>query len=111
MEAIIDFIKILVPAALVLYAMYLTVKAFLNKELEKTRLEIKEKNIEVVLPVRLQAYERIVLFLERMSPNNLVTRLNQAEMTAKVFQQIMLREISDEYNNNVSQQVYMSEEV
>ena len=111
MEAIIDFIKILVPAALVLYAMYLTVKAFLNKELEKTRLEIKEKNIEVVLPVRLQAYERIVLFLERMSPNNLVTRLNQAEMTAKVFQQIMLREIRDEYNHNVSQQVYMSEEV
>ena len=111
MEAIIDFIKILVPAALVLYAMYLTVKAFLNKELEKTRLEIKEKNIEVALPVRLQAYERIVLFLERMSPNNLVTRLNQAEMTAKVFQQIMLREIRDEYNHNVSQQVYMSEEV
>ncbi len=111
MEALIDFIKILVPAALVLYAMYLTVKAFLNKELEKTRLEIKEKNIEVVLPVRLQAYERIVLFLERMSPNNLVTRLNQAEMTAKVFQQIMLREIRDEYNHNVSQQVYMSEEV
>ena len=101
MEAIIDFIKILVPAALVLYAMYLTVKAFLNKELEKTRLEIKEKNIEVVLTVRLQAYERIVLFLESMSPNNLVTRVNQGEMTAKVFQQIMMREIRDEYNHNV----------
>ena len=110
MDVLIDFIKILVPAALVLYAMYLTVRAFLQKEIEKATLEIRGKNIEIVLPVRLQAYERIVLFLERISPNNMVARLSQVKMPAKEFQQILLKEIRDEYNHNVSQQVYMSEE-
>jgi hypothetical protein len=110
MEVLIEFIKILVPAALVLYAMYLTVRAFLQKEIEKTTLEVRGRNVEIVLPIRLQAYERVVLFLERISPNNLVARLNLVKMPATEFQQMMLKEIRDEYNHNVSQQVYMSEE-
>lgn len=110
MDVFIEFLKIIVPAALVLYAMYLTVKAFLNKEMERTQYQIKSRNTEIVLPIRLQAYERIILFLERISPNNLITRLNQAKMSAKEFQQVLLKEIRDEYNHNVSQQVYMSEE-
>ena len=110
MEALIEFIKILVPAALVLYAMYLVVKSFLYKEIEKTSLEYKANNAKEIIPIRLQAYERIVLFLERMSPNNLVMRLNQPDMSALQLQAFMLQEVRDEYNHNVSQQVYMSDE-
>ena len=110
MEVLIEFGKILIPAAAVLYAMYLVVKSFLDKELEKTRLEVRGKSIETVLPNRLHAYERICLFLERISPDNLVVRLNNGEYTAREFQQIMLKEIREEYNHNVSQQVYMSDE-
>jgi predicted AlkP superfamily phosphohydrolase/phosphomutase len=110
MEALIEFIKILVPAALVLYAMFLVVKAFLNKEVEKATREYKANNSKEVIPIRLQAYERMVLFLERISPNNLVMRLNQPQMSAKELQQIMLQDVRDEYNHNVSQQVYMSDE-
>ena len=111
MEAIIEFGKILVPAALVLYAMYLVVKMFVNKELEKASLEYRSNNSKEIIPIRLQAYERIVLFLERMSPNNLVMRLNQPDMSAVQLQSFMLKELRDEYNHNVSQQVYMSDEV
>ncbi len=110
MEVLIEFGKILIPAAAVLYAMYLVVKSFLDKELEKKRLEVRGKSIETVLPNRLHAYERICLFLERISPNNLVVRLNNGEYTAREFQQLMLNEIREEYNHNVSQQVYMSDE-
>lgn len=111
MEEVLEFAKILVPAGLVLYAMYLTMKSFLNKELEKKMLEIRGKSIETVLPNRLQAYERMCLFLERISPNSLILRLNIGEFTAKEFQHILLNEIREEYNHNVSQQVYMSIEV
>jgi hypothetical protein len=110
MEIFIEFIKILVPAAAVLYAMYLVVKSFLNKELQKQHMEIRNKSIETVLPNRLHAYERIVLFLERISPNNLIVRLNNGEYSAREFQQILLSEIRNEYNHNVSQQLYMSDE-
>lgn len=111
METLIEFAKILLPAALVLYAMYLGVKVMIARELTKKELEIRQKNIEITLPVRLQAYERMILFLERISPNNLVVRVNQPDLSAREFHQILLKEIRDEYNHNVSQQVYMSIEV
>lgn len=111
MDAIIEFGKLILPAAIVLYAMYLVVKSFLDKELQKKQLEVRGKSIETVLPNRLHAYERVCLFLERISPNNLIIRLNNGKYTAGEFQQILLNEIREEYNHNVSQQVYMSDEV
>ena len=111
MDALIEFGKLLIPAAIVLYAMYLVVKSFLDKELQKKHLEVRGKSIETVLPNRLHAYERVCLFLERISPNNLIVRLNNGKYTAGEFQQILLNEIREEYNHNVSQQVYMSDEV
>lgn len=111
MESLIEFGKILLPAALVLYAMYLGVKVMVAKELAQKQMDIRQKSIEITLPARLQAYERMSLFLERISANNLVLRVNQADFNAREFHQILLKEIRDEYNHNVSQQVYMSEEV
>ena len=66
MDALIEFIKILVPASVVLYAAYLLVRTFIQKEIELKKLEVRSRSIETVLPNRLQAYERMVLFLERM---------------------------------------------
>ncbi|HCZ37297.1 MAG TPA: hypothetical protein DHV26_15350 [Cytophagales bacterium] len=111
MEALIEFGKILIPAALVLYAVYLTVRSFIIKEIELKKLEIRTRSIETILPARLQAYERMTLFLERIAPQNLLIRLNNPGFTARDFQRVLLDEIRSEYNHNVSQQVYMSEEV
>ncbi|MES2731506.1 MAG: hypothetical protein V4714_07145 [Bacteroidota bacterium] len=104
-----DFVYILLPSAIVLYAMYLTVKAFLDKDLALRVVEIKGRNTEIVLPIRLQAYERMCLFLERIAPNNLLLRLNDNAFSARDFQQVLLSEIREEYSHNLSQQVYMSD--
>ncbi len=111
MDALIEFIKILVPASVVLYAAYLLVRTFIQKELELRKLEVRSRSIETILPNRLQAYERMVLFLERMSPQNLLVRLNASGMPSREFHQLLLAEIRNEYNHNVSQQVYIGEEV
>jgi hypothetical protein len=111
MDAFIEFIKILVPASVVLYGAYLLVRMFIQKELDAKRLEVRSRSIETVLPSRLQAYERMALFLERISPQNLLVRLSTTGMSSKEFQQLLLAEIRNEYNHNVSQQVYMSENV
>jgi predicted AlkP superfamily phosphohydrolase/phosphomutase len=63
------------------------------------------------LPVRLQAYERMTLFLERTSPQNLLVRINQPGLTARDFHKLLLEEIRSEYNHNASQQIYIGEEV
>ena len=111
MDALIEFGKILIPASVVLYAAYLVVRSFIQKDIDLKKMEIRGKAIETVLPNRLHAYERMTLFLERMSPQNLLVRLNTGSVPAKEFQQVLLAEVRNEYNHNVSQQVYISEEV
>lgn len=111
MEVLLDLLKILVPASVVLYAMYLVVRSFVIKEIELKKLEVRSRSIETVLPVRLQAYERMTLFLERTSPQNLLVRINQPGLSAREFHKLLLEEIRNEYNHNVSQQIYIGEEV
>ena len=110
MEPLIELIKVLGPATLVLYLAYLLVRSFLNKQLDEIRLQVAQKNQEVVIPVRLQAYERICLLLERISPTNLLSRINNSELNAIEFQHILINEVREEFNHNLSQQVYMSSE-
>ncbi|MCX6305338.1 MAG: hypothetical protein NT040_10240 [Bacteroidetes bacterium] len=62
-----------------------------------------------ILPLRLQAYERFVLFLERIQPSNLVLRLNSADLTALQLQSLLVRTIREEFEYNLSQQLYVSE--
>lgn len=111
MEALIEFGKILIPASVVLYAVYLTVRTFIAREIDLKKLEIRDRSIETILPARLQAYERMCLFLERISPPNMLLRLNSPGYSARDFHKLLLDEMRNEYNHNVSQQIYMSESV
>jgi hypothetical protein len=64
---------------------------------------------KVILPLRLQAYERFVLFLERIHPSNLVMRLNSPDLTAMQLQSLLVRTIREEFEYNLSQQLYISD--
>ena len=110
MEPIWDLLKIIIPAGIVLYAMFLAIKTMLQKQNESKLIELKAKNKEIVLPIRLQAYERMTLFLERISPDQIIKRVNQNEMNVAELQYVMLNEIREEFNHNLSQQVYMSDD-
>ena len=109
MEMVYDLLKITIPAALVLYLAYLLVRSFLNKQLDEIALSARQKNQEIVVPIRLQAYERVVLLLERITPSNLISRLSNSDYSAEEFHQILVHEIRNEFNHNLSQQVYMSD--
>ncbi|WP_138991137.1 hypothetical protein [Larkinella sp. C7] len=111
MDFVPDLVKLLVPAGLVLYGMYVTVKLMLEREAEKQRVDLKNRYTSEVTPLRLQAYERMALFLERITPANLLLRLSAEAPVALDLQQLLLREIREEYNHNVSQQIYMSQAV
>lgn len=110
MDYIVDLLKILLPAAIVLYGMYLVVISFLSKDREKMLVELKTQNSQTVLPIRLQAAERLCLLLERISPNNLVRRANPVAYTVGELYPLLLAEVREEFNHNFSQQVYFSEE-
>ena len=107
---ILDLLKIILPALIVAGAMYMVIKNYQDKEYKIRLLELRMKNAEVVLPIRLQAYERIVLFLERISPSSLLLRISSAGQNAADYHRLLLSEIRNEFNHNMSQQVYMTEQ-
>ncbi|MDP4957377.1 MAG: hypothetical protein NWQ52_06515, partial [Algoriphagus sp.] len=110
MDYLLELLKILLPAAAVLYGMYLVVVSFLSKEQEKLKLELKTQNQQVVLPIRLQAAERLCLLLERITPAQVIRRATPGQFSADELHHHLISEIREEFNHNASQQVYFSED-
>ena len=105
---IIDLLKIAIPALIVFLATYLLVSKMLNEQASKRSADITLNNQKITLPIRLQAYERIVLFLERVSPESLLLRTNQPGLTAQNLQANLISNIRAEWEHNLSQQIYLS---
>jgi hypothetical protein len=64
---------------------------------------------KILLPLRLQACERFVLYLERISPNNLLLRVSQPGAGVRELQALLIRTIREEFEYNLSQQLYISQ--
>lgn len=111
MESFVEILKIVLPAALVVYAMFLAIRTMISKNLVEKQLDIKSKAIEITLPARMQAFERMTLFLERIAPDSLLVRINRNGMSADELHHIVLQEIRNEFNHNVAQQVYLNKEL
>ena len=73
----------------------------------KNSIQEPDNNANIT-PLKLQAHERLVVFVERLNPSNLFLRLYQQGMSLQLFQSILLNEIRSEYQHNVSQQLYVS---
>ncbi|MGF1585432.1 MAG: hypothetical protein ACFCUM_08935 [Bacteroidales bacterium] len=108
-----DFLEILkytLPALIVFLTAYLLISKFLRNEQKIKRIDLLFKNQQFILPVRMQAYERLVLFLERISPESLIMRLNRQGMTSQELHSELLTSIRAEFEHNLSQQIYVSRE-
>ncbi|KAA3633513.1 MAG: hypothetical protein DWQ02_12980 [Bacteroidetes bacterium] len=111
METFLEIIKVTVPALIVFLTVYYLLKKFIEGQERMKMLEIRESQQQVSTPMRLQAYERLSLFCERISIPNLVLRLNKQGLTAAEFQISLLLAIQQEYEHNITQQVYVSEKL
>ena len=108
MQALFELLKYTVPSLVVLAAAYYLLKMFLDKESEKTQMQMRLDVQKISLPVRMQAYERLVLLLERIEPAGLLVRTNQPGMNASQLQSALIQSIRSEFEHNLSQQVYVS---
>ena len=110
MDIILEIIKYTLPALIVFLTAYVLIRAFISNEEQRRNREISESTQKTILPIRLQAYERLALLLERISPESLIMRTNQPGMTAKQLHTELLSSIRAEFEHNLSQQVYISNE-
>ena len=108
MNNLLEILKYVLPSLVVFGTSYYLIKLFLENEQKKKLIDIKLAGHKIITPIRLQAYERIVLFLERISPESLIMRLHKPGLSALKFQTMLILAIREEIEHNLSQQVYVS---
>ncbi|HEY1023970.1 MAG TPA: hypothetical protein VGE26_02300 [Sphingobacteriaceae bacterium] len=103
-----DLLKYVLAGLMVIFSAWYVIKSYLDKAHDFKLLELQKSTQSHTLPLRLQAYERIILFLERINPANMLVRLHVSGMTAREMHNIILSDIRNEYQHNISQQLYVS---
>ncbi|MGD2004199.1 MAG: hypothetical protein PVK00_05330 [Flavobacteriales bacterium] len=109
MDAFIEIIKYTIPAALMLLLTYLLLSNFVDNEEKRRQYYLRKDLNKKSLPMRFQAFERLTVFLERITPNHLVLRVKPGNMPLGAYRKILVDTIRQEYDYNVSQQVYISD--
>ncbi len=107
------FIEILhftIPAIIVFLVAYFMLKKMLDEDFKRKELETRSKRTKSLTPMKLQAYERLTILLERLRLDNLVMRLADPSLTATEFKHLLTKAINEEFNHNVSQQIYISDQ-
>lgn len=108
---------IILVVAVVIFGFWMIQYSTFRNEEKKRQFELKRESQKAVSPIRLRAYERLALLLERTKPEHMLMELqaNQPEAlgtwSVSQLQQYLLQTIRAEFDHNQSQQVYVSEEV
>jgi len=110
MDALTDLLKISIPALIVFLTAWVLIRNMIRNDQDKRKQELILQNSRTVTPIKLQAYERVVLFLERISLESLLVRVSTSDMTASQLHTTLLNTIRNEFEHNLSQQIYMSQQ-
>lgn len=110
MEFLVYIIVALIPASAVVIVVYLFLKKQGENEISKLSMQIKKERQSFFLEPRLDAYQRMILLLERTHPYSLVMRIHNPTHSAKHFQKELLESIRKEFDHNVAQQIFISPE-
>ena len=108
LETSLEVVKYTIPAIVVMATSHMIVKKFLVSQIQRKQIALFKDSQDITLRLRLHAYERMVLFLERISPRQLVARVYDPSMTVYELQVSITMTIRTEFEHNLSQQIYVS---
>jgi 16S rRNA C1402 (ribose-2'-O) methylase RsmI len=107
---IVSYVSYLLPAIVVGLVAYYFFKGHTANEEGRRRYLIQKEAQNKILPMRLQSYERITLFLERIDPNKLLIRVKPFSDEISKYEELIIRNIEQEFDHNLTQQIYVSQE-
>lgn len=100
-----------IPIVLLILACGVVMHVYYKNQEKKRLFELRKLSQKEISPIRMQAYERLVLLLERTTPEHMLLQVNLNEMSVSQLQQHLLQTIRNEFDFNLSQQIYVSETV
>jgi len=106
---LLGYLSYLLPSIIVGAIAFYFFKTFVDHQKEMQYMELRKENRSEVLPLRLQAFERLVLFLERISPGQLLSRIKPVGENKYDYENLLIASIEQEFEHNLVQQVYVSQ--
>lgn len=108
MDQILEILKYTIPALIVFLTVVVILRSWSRNEEKRRKKEFNMHISDDILPIRLQAYERSILLLERISPDSMILRMSRKDYSARQLQQELLSNLTSEFEHNIAQQTYMS---
>ena len=107
---IIELISYTLPTLIMGFVVYNFFVLYTKNETAKQNYLLQKETKPDSLSLRLQAYERMTLFLERINPSQLLIRISPISDNKTDYQNFVIAQIEQEFEHNLAQQIYLSEE-
>lgn len=111
METILEILKYTIPGLVVFAAVYYIQRQHNDSQYQMKALESQGKYSKNTIQLKLQAYERLLLFCDRIMVPNLILRLKSQDMTSDQLKTAMIISVQKEYEHNLAQQLYTSQKL
>lgn len=106
-QILIDVVILFAGVFTALMAVYYILKGDIQRFFNLKTIELNKETRTHILPLRLQAHERLIIFVDRINPANLLVRLHQQGIDLATLQAGVLSEVRAEYQHNITQQLYV----
>ena len=107
---IIELLAYTLPSLITGGVAYYLFQAYFNDQQNTRKWLLQKEAKKDALPLRLQAYERMTLFLERISLNKLLVRISPISQDRHDYENYIIAQIEQEYEHNLTQQIYISDQ-
>ena len=107
---IIEIIAYTLPSLITGGVAYFLFNSYFKDQQNTRRWLLQKENQPAILPLRLQAYERLTLLMERINPSQMMVRISPLSDDKTDYQNLVIAQIDQEFEHNLSQQIYVSEE-
>ena len=107
---ILEILAYTLPSIITGAVAYYLFNSYFKDQQNTRRWLLQKENQKDSLPFRLQAYERMALFLERINPSNLLIRITPFSSDKNQYENLIIEHINQEYEHNITQQIYVTDE-
>lgn len=107
---ILEILAYTLPSLITGGVAYFLFNSYFKDQQNTRRWLLQKENQKDALPLRLQAYERMALFLERINPTKLLIRVTPISTNKNDYENYIIAQIEQEFEHNLTQQIYLSDE-
>ena len=107
-DTLLESIPYILPAVITGLVAYYMFNKFVKQQITSKKLELLSERKKDSLPIKLQSYERMLLFFERINPIKMLVRIKPISENTHDYLQLLIANVEQEFDHNLVQQIYIS---